>query len=1283
MTARPRTAARWTAWLVLPALALCWSAPAPVRAGGDDYEFGRRLAENRYFRYARKVFESMLSNPSAKKEEKDLANLGLATLGFEEARSAAARPEVPFADVVKLVNAAADQIAEFAQKNPQHPRAGETRVMVGTVRLFLVTWARSLIEDVELVTARKTTSAEVLTAARTAIEAAEAQFEALRKEPGELGPLGDYHWTMCQYWHALVFEPCSAQQVEALNKAAEALDRYVSENDGKMLGLFAQDILGQTWAELAKCSTNEEEKLQRTQRALSWFETCISTEYTDDDTLAVIGSGYLHYGQACLVAKRVAGTNFLSKGAEVLSKMLETVPQLDRRETGLRAQLVYGDILHELGNDDAAVKVLNSASERATAIGQQPLAQAANKSITKILTGRTATGTSGGGGDVSVLTKVANSVFLENRWDEAIVAFRRVIAVAPNTPQGFVEFAWPAWEKISQCYANLKDPLSAALALEAVHDAWIDGRIPFKRGDEADRNMNKAGNLRLKQASLFGEFAEQTGSGLFREASKRIGETFLPEFPDHPQGKMKEIGTAIAKIKEAREAKRANDPSWRQKYEDARKLFERIAKDLESDKQDWAWSQLVAIDYALALAGGGEGTTAGQRGLTTVAAALAFWGSAEAKKKLVDHPNVATAREEARQDVLLSEGNLLKVLGRWDDLLAKMTVLRADPAAAKHQDDALALCVEASIEKGQTEQADALMDELVKRYPTHGSISPLVGKLAAKFDAQYRELSKRFNAANLELNGTRDDRSTGVKSRLATATTELNNKLHGRVEVVAQRDTIERDLAAWKKTPELVTHINEAIAKELREKKLPELAKRIAELDQAIPETQKKVDELTARSEALQKELDQIVLDQYQPLHEALVRYQKGWDSQYGEKPATAEAKGTLAIGERWFYAAKNKRGTAEDWANARRMLEAYLALDAVKALADTDKDKRSAVAKLGRAYGWFASRETDPAKRTELVGRAIGMLEGSVAQRPENSELVVGLLEGRYGSLVWENENERDRPTYRFVLPRCENVAALKDAVQKLGTPESKIALLTQAGSERQALYRKGLGDWKTWLAKTPGAYENAWRDTRQGGMDPGAFSDLGNTDAAFRLTLATAYVNGGKDSDVAKCEALLATLIKGRNAAEAESDELWEANTLILDLWITTSERLAAQGGAVAAKASQYRKNAKQFFLGIQTVSEVPTKDGVRDQWKALLDRLNKGLTAEGSPRCEVDLDKPVMGTSPDVQPGGAPPAAPGGAAPGGAAPGGAAPAGGPEAPKEPAPEPAPAPGGGGGVR
>jgi|GEM_PF-2551203 len=1231
-----------------------------LEAGPDDFEFGQKLAQSRYFALARKVYARMLESPKASEVEKELARFGLATLGYQEALTASVRTDATFADVLKLFDTAADQIDQFAKKNPNHPKAKDARLLSGQVRLQVVLWCRELLDKPEILAARKTTAGEVAAAARSSIDVAVAHFDALRTVEGELGELANYNWTMCQYYRALTLDPGSPPQIEALKAAEISLEQYIQDHDGELLAVFAQDVLGQALAERAKHASDPLERVQLLTKALNWFQTCIDQENLDTGTLTVITNGYLHYAQTCLDAGRIGNRNFLREGVEVLSKMLERLPTAARTHGGIKALLYYGDLEKGLGNAASAVRIYKDASDRAKQAGFSALENEANSRLK---------GTISGAGsldlvtDVNVLRKVADSLFLEKRYEESIRTFQSVIAGAPATPNGFVDFVWPAWERIAASYKELGDPLSAAMAYEAVHEAWMDGRIPYKKGDDNDVNMKRAGGDRKRGAALLDELATRTGSKVLREAYKRADTGFATDYPDHPDAKNSELRVALEKIKAARDAKRAKLATWRALYEEARVIFLGQAKSLASDNQDTAYAQIVLIDAALS-DGTPEGKKAAERGLTATQAALDFWASAPAKQKLAEWPALASRRQEAQLTVRGMRGTLFKVLDRWDDVLKEMRALRAEQGDNERGEDAQALIVEAHIRKGDTKAADEALVPLLKR-GIHPSIPPLVGKIANRFDDVFRDLTKQFNAANEELNGSKDDRAKGVAARLRAAQQRYNDLLSGRVNVTQKYDEHVRQIGAWRKDPLLVKGMTEKTVKELEATTLPALKQEVAKFESELPVVEQLIKQLGTRAEELAQEILRITAAQYEPLSEAVNRYDLGLESQLVNASATVKADDIQRVAARWYAAARNAKGTDADWGKARKRYEQFLEHAETKALPEGDSGKRAAITKLGRIYSYFSAREEDPVKRAELVRQAILMLETSLASRPENTELMLGLLSGRYGALVWENPLEMG-PLHRFILPKTQDAAALRAAIAKLGGPDSPVGILKMPDEGKQVVYRKALTAWRDALAQVPPEdFERTFKSLQGSGLDAATYRELGNTGHEFRISLAAAYAESGDDAELAKGDVILATLLKGPISVEAFSDDYWEVATLVLRHLLNHAERLSSSGG-VPARASALRKKAKDFVLGQTSVASVPLKDGVRDTWKKLMERLNKGLRGEGAPEVSVDFDKLATPA----------PAVPAPGVPGPGVPGPGVPAPGVPAPVVPAPA-VPAPG------
>lgn len=1205
--------------LLLPALLL---AGAPrAEAGADDFEFGQKLAQARFFKLARRVYEGMLTAQGSSDTQKDLARYGLATLGHQEALSAGARSEVPFAEVIALYNTAAEQVDAFAQKNPNHPKARDARLLSGKIRLDVVNWCRDLLDLPEMLASRKASPGEVASAARKAVDDATSHFEALKGSGGDLAELAGYYWTTAQYYKALTLDGGSAAQMAALRDAETKLDDYISENDGKLLAVFAQDMLGLTLAERAKHTPGDEERAQLYSKALTWFQTCIDQEYMDADTLTVITNGYQHYGKACLEAGRIGTRNFWREGVNVLGEMLAKVPTSGKTGNGIRAMLVLGDLQKALGDSSAALNTYKDASDRASQIDQRGLAAEADKRVREATRGGAVQIT-----DINIARKVAQSNLDEKRWEEAISGFQDVIALAPSTPQAFVEMVWPSWEKIATAYRELGDPLSAAMAYEAIHEAWLAGLISHKKGDENDNNMRRAGGNRKAGIRLLDELATKTGSKVFREAMKRADAGFATDFPDHPDSKDSVLRVALDKYKAARDAKRAKAAGWRAQFEEARKLFEAEARNAKSQNQDAAASYVIQIDYQMVYDPGtvappAEGRKAAERGLAFSSEMLAFWASEAGQQKIKDFPTLAGKRTSAVKDVRLRRGDLLKALDRWDEVISEMTAMRSEVGDGEEGDDAQALVVEAHVEKGSTAAADEALKVLLKR-GKHPAIPALVGKVAGTFDAQFRELTKQFNTKNEELNGTREDRSTGINARMRTTEARYNDLLAQKVSRQQVVDVHRRDIEAWRKDPETRKGLTEKTVKELEEKTIPELDALVASLTSEIGSLDTQMQALRTRSEALQGEIRDITLAQYAPLKEAVKRFDLGLQSALdaGVTPKAAEL-GNIAA--RWYAAARNAKGEEGDWQKARLRYEQFMDLAEVKALPDTDASKRGAQAKLGRIYSHFSEVEKDAGRRAETVRKAILLLEQTLAARPENNEILLGLLGGRYGVVVWENPVERG-PVYRFIVPKAADLAAFKAAVARLGTPESPVPLPRVGDEARMVAYRRALATWKDGVPTMESAMQELLlKDVRGSGLDAATWRELGNTDREYRTSLASAYSESGEDADLGKGDVVLATLLQGPLSVEDFSDEYWDVSTLVLRHWANHSERLSAAGG-VAAKASELRKRARQFITGRTSVASVPLANGVREEWQRLVERFNRGLRAEGAPEISVSLER-----------------------------------------------------------
>ena len=344
--------------LCLAVLLAFGASPAP--AGGDDFEFGRALADmgrktgdRAYFEYARRIFNGVINDANRSDADKDECRYGIAEMKFHEALGAAQRPTVPYKDVSNLFNEAITVMEEFVKKNPEHKRAPEAQLKVGTTRLAFVQWARdNLLPEPEVMVERGTNLEEVQGDAEGMVRGAIGYFDALRKghdtmDATEMQQVAQYYWVLCQYYLALVYEPQSKEQRHAFEDAVKHLDDFISLNDGQLLAVYAQDIFGLAFWELAKIAEAEEDKLTNFRKAVEWFETCIETPNEGPEWEQVITNGYYHLGQVCLEAGRIGGENFHRIGAGFLMHMEERNPTAWRTDNGIRALVEWAKIEHK------------------------------------------------------------------------------------------------------------------------------------------------------------------------------------------------------------------------------------------------------------------------------------------------------------------------------------------------------------------------------------------------------------------------------------------------------------------------------------------------------------------------------------------------------------------------------------------------------------------------------------------------------------------------------------------------------------------------------------------------------------------------------------------------------------------------------------------------------------------------------------------------------------------------------------------------------------------------
>ncbi len=395
-----RSRVRRLGLLALAALVL--AVPTPARAGWDDFEFGQRLIEKGYLEYAKRVFETILNDEKRPQQERDRARYGMALLGKADAVTAVNNPALPWSEATNKLDAAIDSIDAFVKKFPDDPQADKARFETAGMQQWFVEQASDLSSDAERLAARGTKAGDVLEGATRYADRAIQTYKWLSTNAKLENDraLANYYLAVMGYYKALTAPKCSTTQLDGLKQAQKILEDYAFDNDGKLTQVFAQDFQGQALWAVGDCLSGKEQ-WQTYQKAMSMFIACASTEDQGDDHRKVIALGYYHIGR---LANAVAKTDEVVDNPTVTEREVRELlkearrhlgdlerragqSRLDRMDFGLRAMVQWGLVEWRLGAGDEAIRILNKASELATANGLTHVAAMANAALARVARG--------------------------------------------------------------------------------------------------------------------------------------------------------------------------------------------------------------------------------------------------------------------------------------------------------------------------------------------------------------------------------------------------------------------------------------------------------------------------------------------------------------------------------------------------------------------------------------------------------------------------------------------------------------------------------------------------------------------------------------------------------------------------------------------------------------------------------------------------------------------------------------------------------------------------------
>ena len=1202
--------------ILLLVLAVALLAAPAAQAGGDDFEFGKKLAASRYFDYARKVFDAILADRDRSEEDKDEARYGLALLMKEEALAAANRGDVSYKDLLALFEGAANDIQKFVEKNPKNRNSAQARLDVGTIRLAFVQWARELLDDDEGLQDWGVSANQLSEDAQIAIDKAIAYFKNLRPADGarkveEYQELASYYYVISQYFRALVEAPCSPAAMTALQNAGNDIEEYIMDHDGQLLAVYAQDIYGLVWWEMAKCEENPEQKEIYYNKAFEWFETCIYTDDQGEDYLRIITSGFYHIAQAGIDAGRMPNRNFAKDALTHLEEMLERHPTSWRTENGLRAMVEHSKLECARGNAGKAVEVAKEAAERAKKAGMGHVERIANRQLNVYVSGGCG-GSVSGSIDPDVLRRVADDLFIAGKFADAIRAYRTVVEATPNTGEAFLTQGWHAWERMAQAFKRLGDRLGEALAYEPIHDAWMRGVIPYDKESDTDPNMTRAGNNRRSAQVAYKDLAEKTGSRIFEDREKKIAERFKPEYPRHHTNTIGVWNEARKKWTDALDKKGKNNPGWKADLDKARQLLRSVTENEKSAKQDVAWVYLIRCDFI-------EGKYAA--GVKTADEAFAFWDSPEAKKQAEAFPSVRQRREEAKGGAIYWAARCLHESKKHAEAIAKLKDWHTNypNLASPYPELGYELLVQANLAAGEIEEADNQYRTLLKAHPEYKRLGQITFLLAGHYNGERDVIQDKLREVTQKLNEGRVAKREAEKEtmRLGSLLADLTGRLDNNQKMIDYWEESEK-----KGLPERERSVTAGDVRAARDENKELGEDRIPKVETGLRDWAPKRDLLAIEVEKLFAEKDALEQELYEPLTKA-AGYYKEWDDALKKAGQRRDPENVGVFAQLFWSAGRLRPAELSNWLKARALYEDFFGFKAIADKPKTDPSIVRAIGRLGDVYVNLAENETDPAKRRELVTLAVDKLQSSLAKDPHDNPIIVGMLGDQVLVLNWRDP---DGKRWRFPIPRPATVKELRQFVKELGKEDGG-ALRRFDDPMAEKRYKDALRKFRQHLATVDDGELKGLVGGNKSTFDPILYRDLANTDYEYRLALAWAYSHTGREEDVPKAVNLALSLVAPPLGAEDDTPEWWRARLIQLRTYMGTAERKLT-GGAGGAEATDWLERAGKVFKGVAAsypdLGEA-TIPGYYKKWTLLLDELNGLRGKAGMPPVAVSLTPP----------------------------------------------------------
>jgi len=1176
--------------LGLVALAAVLVAPAPaVRAGWDDFEFGQRLIEKGYLEYAKRVFETILADEKRPQQERDRARYGMALLGKADAVTAVNNPSVLWADATNKLDAALASIDAFVKKFPDDPQADRARFETAGMQQWFVEQSSDLSADTAKLAARGAKASDVLDAATRYADAAIQTYKWLstNAKKGDDKGLARYYLAVMGYYKALTAPKCSGTQMEGLKSAQKILEDYAFDNDGMLTQVFAQDFQGQALWAVADCLEGKD-KWQTYQKAMSMFIACASTEDQGDEHRKVIALGYYHIGK---LANAVAKTDEVTDNPAVTEREVRDLlkearrhlpdierragqSRLDRMDYGLRAMVEWGLVEWRVGAGEEAIRILNKASESASANGLSHVAAMANAAL-----GRVASGSAGG--DPAVLFKVAEDMRSRGKFPEAVAAYQNVIKSAPQTPDNLRRFVYPAWVAIAQSYIAQQLLVEAAAAYEVLIDEEAAGRLDPTKADEPTKRLVREAYER--QRALAQQVFDRTGDAGDKRRRDDITNRVIAQLPrwqnsadggavsDLAYRRGRELYSEGLKLKD--DPKAAKD-AWQKPLRESRGFFAETAKQAVSEYQDAALVYLVRVEVEL---------DAWDEAVKAAAAARAAWATDAGKRKVADDPRLAGLRRAQAAANDYWEARAQAGANRPDEALKLLDGFATrHPDAADYGPIALGLRADLLAEQGKVAEAEAAYRELLQKAPDYPKIPSIVAKLAKHYQDTSREIQVKIDAVSVELLGTPEDRSKGVRAQRIAADKE-------EMQLVERLSALHQAIARLEAWFEFIKDPEVKFGAKEKEEKEKELADKLAERKKAradlevvrarIVTSGQRADELGTQKTALL--LSQVpsmrrAAELYSQLDETLQKLDAANPS--AKKRRVPDEVARLAY--RYYSLARNDPASTTDLASARDLFEQYFAAPEVKALPESHANRRAYSRITGDVWYRLAEQAPTPDEAKTAYQKALVYLEPYAARTPVNGKIVRLVLRAEVAVLRATDFKGAEWPV---PVRKSETLAAFRDDLKALGGD----ALPRYANEATQSDYEKAVAQFKLELAKKSDAeLTPILKSLRGAGFDVKFWTQHAVNDNEFLLSLARCYSRTGLADDAFGAVGAARAVLEVEPKALADSSEWWEAQTIQLETFVAMAERAATGAGGGGPGGDAAKKDAERFVTSAAKV-------------------------------------------------------------------------------------------------